>query len=298
MTYSNPTLGKEVAWNGIRFLSPVDWEIGKIGNHYLMLEDEAGPMMEVKWHRIKGHFSPQAQLHRLSALHKNKPGRNIKQIPVPSGWKEVIDRFESLCFSWYGETMGGRGVVLYCPKCQNSTLMQFFQRKIHVIDKITTQLLASFQDHRQDDQIDWAVFDITARIPREFQLVKYRFEAGLFELTFVCRGNKVTLYRWGPASILLRERDLLQNASKMFGISHADLKYSKIDGRNMVDSNIYPSSSAWVRISNFIKLNPLYNKSRIWHLEDKNRLLGVKMDGRQPIDPSVFEQICGFYDSV
>lgn len=263
-----------------------------------MLEDEVGPIMEVKWHRTKDRFSPQSQLNRLSALHKNKPGRTIKEIPVPSGWKRVIDRYESLCFSWYGETIGGTGIVLYCPTCRNSTLMQFFQRKAHITDKMITQLLASFQDHPQNDQTSWAVYDITARIPREFQLVKYRFEAGEFELKFALKGNKVTLYRWGPASIILREQDLLQNASKMFGMSQTDLQYSKADGRNMVDSNISPSLPSWVRISNFLKFNPLYAKSRIWHLEDKNRLLGVKMDGRKPIDPVVFEQICGFYDSV
>ena len=84
----------------------------------------------------------------------------------------------------------------------------------------------------------------------------------------------------------------------MFGVSQTDLQYKRIDGRNMVDSIISPPLSRWAGISRIIGLNPLYYKSRVWHLEDKNRLLGVKMSGKQPIDLALFEQICGLYNST
>ena len=298
MTYSNPKLRKEVAWNGIRFLSPVDWEVGKIGNQYLVLEDEDGPIMEVKWRRIKGNFSARAQLQRLAAVHKVKPGMIVKKIPVPYGWKKIIDDYESACFSWHGETIGGIGTVLYCPKCRTSTLLQFFQRKAHIAEKITAQILASFQDHPQNDQVAWAVFDMTARIPGEFRLSRYRFEPGVFELRFARGRDKIMLYRWGPASILLRQADLLQNASKMFGISRSDLHCKMADGHYIVDSSISPRSGGWAGMSNLIGAKHVYATSRMWHLEAKNRLLGVKMEGRQPIDSGVFEQVCRFYDCI
>ena len=291
-------LWKEVAWNGISFQAPIDWEIGKIGAHYLVLEDEFGPVLELKWRRIKGKFVLQDQLRRLSAVHKNKLGKTIKQIPITSGWKHVIDPFDSLSFSWQGETIGGIGLILYCSKCRTSTLLQFFQQKTRIPKKIVTQLLASFRDHRQDGQTAWAVFDITAKIPGEFRLTRYRFDAGAFELEFARRRNKITLYRRGPASILLREQDLLQYASKMFGVSQTDLQYKRVDGRNIVNSKIIPPSSGWAWTRHVLRSHPKYCRSRMWHLEDKNRLLGVKMNGGQPVDFALFEQICCFYDSV
>ena len=298
MKDSNPKLKKEVAWNGIRFLSPVDWEIGKIGNQYLLLEDEDGPIMEAKWRRIKGNFSPQAQLERLANLQKIKPGVIVKRIPVPFGWKKKIDRFESACFSWDRETIGGMGTVIYCPKCQTSTLLQFFQRNARTAEKVAAQILASFQDHSENDRIAWSVFDMTARLPSEFRLLRYRFEPGVFELTFVRKRDKIVLYRWGPASILLRQADLVQNASKMFGIPQADLHSKNADGHDRVDSGRSFRSRGWSGIRNLIGIKPMYTLSRMWHLEDKNRLLGVKMDGRKPIDSDVFEQVCRFYGCI
>jgi len=298
MTYSNPTLGKEVAWNGIRFLSPVNWEIGKIGNQYLVLQDEAGPVMEVKWRRIKRTFSPQAQLQRLVALHKKKPGMTIRKIPVPSHWEKVVEHYQCVCFSWHTETIGGIGIVLYCGHCRTSTLMQFFQQKARKTEKITTQILASFQDHPKNGQIVWTVFDITAKIPDDFQLLRYRFEPGVYELVFTRRGYEITLYRWGLASILLRKQDLLHNASKMFGIPREDLTKKKVDGHDVIDSSIFLCSDGWRRITNLLKPKRAYGRSRLWHLEDKNRLLGVKIDGRQPIDLHLFEQVCRYFDSI
>jgi len=40
---------KEIAWNGVRFKTPAEWEIAQIGPRHLILENEMGPVMEVKW---------------------------------------------------------------------------------------------------------------------------------------------------------------------------------------------------------------------------------------------------------
>ncbi|UCD89876.1 MAG: hypothetical protein JSW04_00080 [Desulfobacterales bacterium] len=298
MTYSNPTLGKEVAWNGIRFLSPVAWEIGKIGKHYLMLEDEGEPVMEIKWRKIKGTFSPRAQLQRLMALHKKKQGMTLKKIPVPARWENMVEHYQCVCFSWHTETIGGIGIVLYCSHCRTSTLMQFFQDKTRTTENIATHLLASFQDHPKNGQVAWTIFDITAKIPDDFELLRYRFEPGVYELVFTRKGYEMTLYRWGPASILLRERDLLHHASNMFGIPQADLTTKKINGHDGVDANIFLGSDGWGRITNLLRPKRQFGRSRMWLLEDKNRLLGVKMDGKQPIDLPLFEQVCHYFDSI
>ena len=73
---------KEFAWNGVSFFAPVSWEVGKIGRQYLMIEDDFGPVMELKWYRIKGKIILQDQLSHLAAAHKNKPGRTIRKIPI------------------------------------------------------------------------------------------------------------------------------------------------------------------------------------------------------------------------
>ena len=59
---------KHIAWNGIRFKAPAEWEVGQIDSRHLILEREAEPVMEVKWGSVKGAFSHKAHLKRLIAF--------------------------------------------------------------------------------------------------------------------------------------------------------------------------------------------------------------------------------------
>lgn len=190
---------KEFAWNGIRFLTPATWQVGKIGPRYLMLEVGSASVLEVKWGRIKGVFSHQMQLRRLAALQGKELRESVRQRPLPAAWKKALGKYEATGFSWRGETVGGVGVLLYCPTCQNATLIQFYGKGSNQTGEISERLLASFRDHRQDNQVIWSLFDIRATIPEKFQLIRHRFEAGKFELAFAWGGQKITLHRWGPA---------------------------------------------------------------------------------------------------
>ena len=62
MDYGQPPW-MEIAWNGIRFMAPADWQVGTIGKHYLMLEEDSRPVLEFKWGQVKGAFS-----HRRKTL--------------------------------------------------------------------------------------------------------------------------------------------------------------------------------------------------------------------------------------
>jgi hypothetical protein len=189
--------------------------VGKIGAHYLMLEEESGPVLEVKWGEVRGSFSHQDHLRRLAALHGKELGESVKQCPLPAAWEKALGKFEATGFSWHGKRVGGMGVLLYCSTCHNATLIQFYQKGSSQTEKIAQRLLTSFRDHRQDNQVIWSLFDIRATIPEKFRLVRHRFEAGEFELAFASGGQKITLHRWGPASILLSGRDLVQFARTM-----------------------------------------------------------------------------------
>jgi len=99
MSYSIQTKEKEIAWNGIRFLAPSDWEVGKIGPRYLMLETEYGPALEIKWGTVKGNFSHRKHLQRLAATQDKPSGKPVKKSPLPEEWAKALDPFDATGFS-------------------------------------------------------------------------------------------------------------------------------------------------------------------------------------------------------
>ena len=289
---------KETAWNGIRFAAPGAWELNKIGRRYLVLEEEDGPVLEVKWGPIKGSFSHRKHLRRLSALYGKQSGIKVKESPLPKGWGAALRGYEASGFAWSGKTLGGRGVVLFCPTCRNATLIQFYQKKRDIPECISRHLLTSFQDHRQDDRVVWSVFDIRAVIPGMFRLVGYCFEPGKFELSLASKGQTITLYRWGPAAVLLSDRNLEQFANAMVRLPKQATLLQAMEERDALEWEATPRSFPWSRWRRRLKGKADLQWFRIWHENEKNRILGVGFQGKRPADPVFLEKIVAGYETL
>ena len=289
---------REIAWNGVRCEIPEYWDVAEIGPRYLMFADKSEPVLEIKWDRIKGRFSHRSQMRRLAVPHKKKFGKTFKEIPLPSEWKTLLNDFSSVAFSWHGTAISGLGAILYCQACKTATLIQFFQIASNNLETVAHHILGSFQDHSRDNRVIWALYDIRALIPVDFDLIKYRFDAGYYELVFSNKKLKITLERWGPASALLRNRDLEEFATMM--IRHPSQK-------TFPAVKVGPDSVEWVvsRPATWLSRmgNIGWHKSssvchRFWHLKDKNRIFGVKIEGKKSVDASFFDRICDDYGSI
>ncbi|MBW1840390.1 MAG: hypothetical protein JRI75_01150 [Deltaproteobacteria bacterium] len=289
---------KEIAWNGIRFEVPVRWEVGKIGPYYLMLETERGPVLEVKWGKVRGAFSHSAHLRRLGSMHGRRSGIIFEECAVPSGWQEALDGFIVTGFSWQGKSIGGRGVILYCTACRNATLIQFYQKDSGQSEDTALPVLTSFEDHRPDGQVVWAVFDIKAVMPERFKLVRHRLAPGKYELAFEARGQKITLHRWGPAAILLRDQDIVEFAGTVTGMPFSPSNVILAAGKKVVDWKVSPSITLWRRLIGGIRREHPFKRFRLWHLEKKNRILGVEAAFKKPCDLQTFESIYAAYESL
>ena len=289
---------KDIAWNGIRFESPRDWELGMIGPRYLMLEYRFEPVLEIKWGRVKGRFSARTYLSRLTTHTEDQRELSARECSLPDGWKKSLDAFEATGFSWQGKSFAGKGVILYCPVCRHATLIQFYFKTPMKTESWQEHLLASFQDHRSDNQVEWKVFDIRASIPSEFKLRYHRFESGKYEMTFASDGQKITLYRYGPASILLKKEDLSRFTSRMAGVFRHDHWRIVQNDSKVVEWEAGQSATPWLSWFHLMKGTPPIRWIRFWHVEEKNRILGLKAEGREPFPQHFLKQICEGYESL
>jgi hypothetical protein len=285
---------REIAWNGVRFSAPAAWEVAKIGPRYLLLTDQGEPALEIKWEKIKGRFSHRTAFRRLSSLH----GKTVQESPFPDGWKQVLNGFTATGFAWQAESKGGRGAILYCPACANATLIQFFHHKSNPIAETCLHILSTFQDHATDDRVRWSLFDIKAVIPSQYQLARYRFEAGRYELNFASRKETVALYRWGPASALLAAEDLVAFAAKTLEGQRSDwLALTWSEHPSAEWEKRFPAG-LWARFGERLTGTRHYQKMRLWHLPEKNRIMGVTVRGNKPYLPEFFDTLCLSYESL
>jgi hypothetical protein len=287
----------EVAWNGIRFRAPVDWQLAQIGARHLVLEDETALVMEVKWAKVKGSFSHRAHLKRLTSLQKRQVKKTFKAESIPADWETVLTRFQVSGFSWQGNTTRGQGVILFCPSCRKATLIQFFKQKSIENIRVSSQVLDSFRDHRQDGQVLWSAYDIRALVPETYQLKRHRFEAGKYELDFADGGQHICLHRWAMASVLLAEQDLVELARTVAGFDKPEAVAGSMNGSATAEWSLTPKTD-WQRWLGRFKHKASYYWLGLWHLEEKNRILGVRAEGKKPLDTELLDRICAHYESI
>ena len=288
---------KQVAWNGICFKTPQLWEIGRIGPRHLILEEEAGAVLEVKWGSVKGNFSHRAHLKRISASQSGKIKGSIAEWYLPPPWQKALADYDASGFLWQGKNAEGRGAILFCPECRNATLIQFLGESSPEREKVLLAVLKSFRDHRSDGAVRWQVFDLRLKLPAALGLLQYRFETGKYELSFSDGRQRVRFYRWAPAAAILGGRDLIWFCKTIPDFGSGRPEVVMIDGYDAIEGHVSPPDD-WRRIISRLKAKPSFFWYRLWHLKDKNRLLGVRAESKRALDFELLNQICTDYESL
>ncbi len=253
--------------------------------------------MEVKWGPVKGRFSHKAHLKRLAALHSRSVKGRIAEWFLPPHWQTALADFEISGFLWQGEAAIGRGAILFCPVCRNAALIQFFRYNSSDQEKIISAVLKSFCDHRQDSLTRWSVFDIRVTLPESLKLTKFRFDAGKFELGFAYGRQSIYLHRWAPAAALLCGGDLIGFTRTVPEFSAGRPQPLTTDCYDAFEWCIFPASD-WQRRLSRLKVTPSFFWYRLWHVTEKNRILGIRSESKYPLDSQLLEQISTDYESI
>jgi hypothetical protein len=288
---------KNIAWNGVCFRVPPSWEVGGIGRRYLLMEDGDRPVLELKWNYIKGSFSHRAHLKRLGRQQKRKADQPFELIDTPEDWAETLTSFDFRSFGWQEGAIEGIGLLLFCPDCRKASFIQFFAQSIDTFKEVSTKILGSFRDHNANGWTEWTIYDIKARTPDELQLDRYLFQPGKFELVFRGKGFIISLYRYGPASVLLRGGGLVDFVNKNLQLPQEPPLMVLKDQRGLVWSDRI-SGRSLSRLLNRIRRKPGVKWLRFWEPPGKNRVLGIAVHGRKLPGDDLLDRMCADYDAV
>lgn len=295
--HRGPSGWKELAWNGVRVAIPPGWEPGRIGQRHLIVESETGPVMEIKWGRVRGRFLHRSHFQRLRKV-TGAHGANARECRVPAEWKPALERFEPSGFCWTTGGAAATGAILYCPRSRTGGLVQFFHSAGDLgFLRPAGAVLQSLRFHNDTGLVQWAVFDICAQLPERLSLVRHRFEPGRFVLSFAADRCRVDLYRWAPAAVLLKTCDLTRFANTVRELEPLQFQATEQPEMASVEGHSPAAAGIGGRLAARFGLHSVC-RARLWHLPERNRILGLRMQDRAVIEPGLWKMVNRTYGVV
>ncbi len=284
---SPPTRWQEIGWDGLFFHIPFSWQPTVIYPAYMYFENKGRPAFEIKWQQVGGGFSPNKILDQLRLAQKNASSLDAWDVP-----RELQLRLEGLSVSGFRLQHGEKpshGLVIHCPACGRTTLMQFhfdMEREMNLPARIT----GTFRDHPESSEQIWSVYDISAVLPDAAKLLTHEFLPGRYTLCFDLGGTRLTLYRFKPAAVLLGTNNIAE-----FG--------SQLVNRDPVE--ILEGSALWDHTAKGLELmlatarrKPVHQWMRLRHDPGHNVILGVRAEGKRWNGTGWLEKICNNFTSL
>ena len=281
---------KQIAWNGIQFSIPITWEPVWVDSRHLTFHKNGTPAMEIKWGPIKGRFSHRSQFKHITKGHKAHPGQKIIPWLLPATWVQALASYTSQGFCWQTDANSGHGATLYCSACNNAIIFQIFDIHKRLTDPRVLQFLKTLTDHRADGCTAWQLFEIQAQLPKSLRLKHYHFKPGNHEIALLSKSMAVRLHRWAPASALLAKSSLSAFIADIFPLNTEQLKRTTMQGYPAVEWRNH-DKAGWPSRLKRISIRPAFKWVIAWHLEDNNRILGISLESKKPLDPNQMAQI-------
>lgn len=265
---------QEIAWDGLCFKLPQKWVPTVVDKSYLLFEDAGRPVFAIKWNTIRGRFNAQNIIKKLQRSSQRSTVR-ISPWKVPDQLLRLTGEMTIAGFQSQDDQGKSLGLLLFCPQCNRSTMLQFYEPGHDVYN--LCRILESLTDHPQGNKQKWTIYDILAILPTQAKLLSHEFLAGRYTLSFTLPEAEITLYRFKPAAAILKNQSLVE-----FAAPFAECAVC-IDN-NEGSAQWEYSASGLDRLAAIAMRRPRWIWMQVIHDADHNALIAVKGKGQRIID--------------
>lgn len=287
-----------VGWNGVRLALPHGWDPSGIFPSSLVFAQEGRPVLTLRWETMgTGRIRP-----GIARIRRSFPGElrhTLRDAPLPDPWRHALeghfaeeDLDDARAFAWGGPAEGGEGLLIGSRGTRRLFLIHFHRIGGAAHAGRIPRILSSFQDGAVGGRILWAVYDIRAELPEALRLARHRFMPGAFELVFRSGAGTVRLFRWGPASVLLRSGTLAAFSAARLALPPDRVETDERGGADTVRWADRRPSSRWLSRSLRGLLGRPDRQGRAWHLPRENKILAVEIEARTLPPEEVLDGLC------
>ena len=292
---------ERVIWNGVGLDVPPAWEPAAVERDGLIFEHEDRPVCELKFRHVRGAFSFDKHIRRLTKSHKGVDVRTVSDSEAPEAWIAAVDalaqsglRHQS--FMWRTPEDKGIGAALFNPATGLAALVQYFVRS-DADETAAAESLAAFRDRTGGKTAPFRLFGLEGRVPDGFMLHTFSFKPGHYSISYwrpkskrhVGRvpsgkgpGTSLVFQRVAPASVLLKETSLVDYVRTM---DQAPPENMHIEAE--------PDRVMWSDRAHTSQLLTFFGKEKhhcgaAWIADPGNAILAVTVAGKVPMDQKAF----------
>lgn len=236
---------RRLAWNGISFGAPRNWEIAvfrslRRGASRIELEDEYTLRMEAEWIFSRGgKLDAERIIKRYETASKPLTVKAEDQQEVadlPEGWHATCFFFRETGKSPDGKTLEviEHSLVTAFHICPDRSLFGFFLLHFMPGDpenpvETIRRMAQTFRNHGGQPSIPWQLFDISFALPGDFKLDKTHFDIGSKLMRFTWRSRLFCLWHFSCADMFLKDRLTADRWATGFLNGHGGFKGVRFD---------------------------------------------------------------------
>lgn len=294
---------KRIAWDGISFEIPSNFEVSGIDKKFLQLDNGEHPCIEIRWYDAGKTYKEKTYFRQLAKKIESNSGIEIESTVMPGSWKAPLKKYDSTAFYWQSDLATGRGVMFYNKKAAQIMLIQFINKCDECTDNAAVIFLNSLQFHKGEETTNWRIYDLQATLPAGFNLESYEFKPGRFNITVGDQIETLSLYRFSPADMILKNSTLGEFSEEIFkdeisrlSLSKAELEYD--GGATCMYGQKARPSIAKLAISKLSAKNKPYAQIEVRYTHESNRILAVMVCSRQEIPEDRAKSIFNCYEII
>ncbi|WP_320175827.1 hypothetical protein [Maridesulfovibrio sp.] len=294
---------KNIAWDGISFEIPSNFEVSGIDKKFLQLDNGEYPCIELRWYDAGRTYKEKTYFRQLAKKIESASGLKIESTVMPSSWKGPLKKYDTTGFYWQSDLATGRGVMFYCKNAAKVMLVQFIGKCDDQIDDAAVKLFSSLKFHDSDAERIWQIYDMKAALPGSMDLDSFEFKPGRFNITLTDQTETVELFRFSPADVILKDctlgdfsRELFKEDIKTLGLSIAELEYGK--GATCMFGQEKSPSTAKLALAKLNSKRRPYGQIEIRYTQESNRILAVMVKSRQYIPEDRAKNIFRNYEII
>ncbi|WP_319779730.1 hypothetical protein [Maridesulfovibrio sp.] len=294
---------KNIAWDGISFDVPSNFEVSGIDKRFLQLDNGEYPCIELRWYDAGKTYKEKTYFRQLAKKIESSSGLKIESTVLPSSWKKPLKEYDTTAFYWQSDLATGRGVMFYCRKALKVMLVQFIGKCDEQIDDAAVMLFNSLIFNDPKEEQPWCIYDMKLSMPASMALESFEFKPGRFNISLADQTETIDFYRFSPADIILKDcslgdfsRELFKDEINKQKLSIAELEYGK--GATCMFGQEKGPSAAKIALA---KLNPKlrpFGQIEIRYTEESNRILAVMVKSRQYIPEDRAKNIFKKYEII
>ncbi len=283
---------RTICWNGVSIAVPLDWEAKVTEKFRLNFEYNYTAVLEVSWQEalpkdVAGFIA--GSLRHYEQL----SGAKLQQYTLPDVVEEALSSCSPQCYATRKNKTPRLLYLFEKESCHFITVLLLQTQNTSPPWDAIASIKPSFVD--TNDLQSWAVQDFQVSIPSSYLLSNYSMAAGFTTLHFEKNKTLLHLCRLAPASLRLQKNSLDEIFISLLGLENtADIC------RQHIDKTLYYERSPDLGKQVLLRLkrkNPFLLAS-LRHDDDRDRLLGVFMEGIHPLNHQIHDLIYSSYEVI